>query len=92
MTKNDLINTVADMYDMKKTDVKNILNGIVDTIKDGLEEGEKIDIHEFGSFSTSTRAARKGRNPQTGEDLEIPEMKVVKFKPAKALKDAVRYS
>ena len=62
----------------------------IETISDTLASGEDVDLFGFGKFSVGTRAARTGRNPQTGESLEIPESKVVKFKPAKALKTSVQ--
>lgn len=89
MTKKDLIENVADMNEMKKSDVENVLNVTLDTIKDALEEKETVDLYGFGKFSTSERAARKGRNPATGESIEIAASTQVKFKPAKAFKDAV---
>jgi DNA-binding protein HU-beta len=89
MNKNELIANVADMYEKPKTEVKEVLDGLLETVKDALEEGEKVELFGFGNFTISERAARKGRNPQTGDEIQIAASKVVKFKPAKALKDAV---
>ena len=91
MNKNDLIAAVAEMNDgMTKTQIKATLDATIETISDTLASGEDVDLFGFGKFSVGTRAARTGRSPQTGESLEIPESKVVKFKPAKALKTSVQ--
>lgn len=90
MNKNEIIAAVAEMNDYPKTNVKNVLDATLETITDSLEAGEKVDMFGFGSFSVVERAARKGRNPATGDAIDIPASKVVKFKPAKGLKDAVK--
>lgn len=89
MNKNEIIANVADMYELSKTQVKTVLEATLDTIKDVLEEGEKVELFGFGNFSVGVRAARKGRNPKTGEEINIAESKVIKFKPSKTLKDAI---
>lgn len=89
MTKKELIENVADMNDMTKSDVTEVLNATLEMIQEALSEGETIDLYGFGKFSITERAARKGRNPATGESIQIAASKAVKFKPAKALKDAV---
>lgn len=89
MTKKELIDDVADMNDMDKSDVKNVLEATLETIQDSLVEGEFVDFHGFGKFVVNERAARKGRNPKTGESIDIAAKNAVSFKPAKALKDAV---
>lgn len=89
MTKKELIENVADMNDMTKSDVTEVLNATLEMIQEALSEGETIDLYGFGKFSIMERAARKGRNPATGESIQIAASKAVKFKPAKALKDAV---
>jgi DNA-binding protein HU-beta len=89
MNKNELIESVADMNDMKKTDVKEVLNATLDMIKDCAAEGEVVELFGFGKFITVDVKARKGRNPQTGEELKISARTNVKFKPAKAFKDMV---
>ncbi|MFP9216771.1 HU-related DNA-binding protein HupN, partial [Enterococcus faecalis] len=63
---------------------------VFDTISEALKSGEKVSIPGFGTFEVRERAARKGRNPQTGEEIDIPATKAPAFKPAKALKDAVK--
>ena len=90
MNKKDLIDSVAEMNDMAKTDVKEVLEATLETIEDGLSEGEEVELFGFGKFYTSMRSARKGRNPQTGAEIDIPAVNQVKFKPAKKLKDSVK--
>ena len=90
MTKKELIAGVADMNDMAKTDVEETLNATLEMIQDALMEGESVDLYGFGKFSISHRKARKGRNPATGEELQIAACNMAKFKPAKALKEAVK--
>jgi DNA-binding protein HU-beta len=88
MTKQDLINEVADVG-MTKKQAGIAVNAVFDAIKDALAEGDKVSLVGFGSFSVKERAAREGRNPRTGEPLDIPAKKVPVFKAGKALKDAV---
>lgn len=89
MNKKDLINAVADMYERNKTEVKEVVEGVLDTIKESLEAGEKVELFGFGNFKVIERSARKGRNPATGKSINIPASKGVKFKPSKTLKDLV---
>lgn len=89
MNKKELIAGVADMNDMPKTDVENVLNATLEMIQDALAEEEQVEFYGFGKFIVNERAARKGRNPATGESIDIAAKKVVAFKPAKALKEAV---
>lgn len=89
MNKSELIAAAADAADMSKTDVSKALDKIVDTIRDAVASGEKVSITDFGSFERTERAARQGRNPQTGESMQIAASKAPKFKPAKGFKDAV---
>ena len=89
MTKKELIENVADMNDMKKSHVADVLNSTLEMIQEALSEGETIDLYGFGKFSITERAARKGRNPSTGESIDIPASKGVKFKPSRTLKNAV---
>jgi len=90
MNKSDLVETISEMNEMPKTTVKEVLDATLDTITDALVEKEKVDLFGFGSFSTSERAARKGRNPATGESIDIGPSTQIKFKPSKAFKDAVK--
>ena len=88
MTKQDLVNEVAEVGISKKQ-AADAVNAIFDTIKDALADGEKVSLVGFGSFSVKKREAREGRNPRTGEPLEIAAKTVPVFKAGKALKDAV---
>lgn len=74
---------------MSKKDATKAVDSVFDTILDALKNGDKIQLIGFGNFEVRERSARKGRNPQTGEEIEIPASKVPAFKPGKALKDAV---
>ncbi|OPG99213.1 DNA-binding protein, partial [Chryseobacterium mucoviscidosis] len=75
--------------ELSKKDATKAVDSVFDTILDALKNGEKIQLIGFGNFEVRERSARKGRNPQTGEEIEIPASKVPAFKPGKALKDAV---
>ena len=88
MTKQDLVDKVAEMG-MTKKQATIAVNAVFDTIKDSLVAGDKVSLVGFGNFSVKERAAREGRNPRTGEPLEIPAKKMPVFKPGKALKDSV---
>ncbi len=89
MTKADLINAMADKSDLSKADAEKALKAFTDAVEDALKAGEKVALVGFGTFSVGERAARTGQNPQTGAKIEIAAAKVPKFKPGKALKDAV---
>lgn len=90
MNKTELINAVAEASELSKKDATKAVDSVFDTILDALKNGEKIQLIGFGNFEVRERSARKGRNPQTGEEIEIPASKVPAFKPGKALKDAVK--
>jgi DNA-binding protein HU-beta len=89
MNKTELINAVAEASELSKKDATKAVDSVFDTILDALKNGDKIQLIGFGNFEVRERSARKGRNPQTGEEIEIPASKVPAFKPGKALKDAV---
>ncbi len=89
MNKSELIQAVSDATDLPKATAAKALDAVVDNIKDALAEGDSVTLIGFGTFLVRERAARVGRNPQTGKELEIPASKVPAFKPGKALKDAV---
>ena len=89
MNKKEVIESVAEMNDMDKNDVEQVLSATLETIQDALAEGESVDFYGFGKFTVNERAARKGRNPKTGESISIAAKKAVAFKPSKSLKDAV---
>ncbi|WGD65909.1 non-specific DNA-binding protein Hbs [Bacillus subtilis] len=89
MNKTELINAVAEASELSKKDATKAVDSVFDTILAALKNGDKIQLIGFGNFEVRERSARKGRNPQTGEEIEIPASKVPAFKPGKALKDAV---
>lgn len=90
MNKTDLINSVAEASDLSKKDATKAVDAVFDTILNALKNGEKVQLIGFGNFEVRERAARKGRNPQTGEEIEIAASRVPAFKPGKALKEAVK--
>ncbi|WP_088272923.1 HU family DNA-binding protein [Bacillus sonorensis] len=81
---------VAEATGLTKKDVELVVDSTFDVITSALKDGEKVKVHGFGSFEVRERAARKGRNPQSGEEIEIPATKAPAFKAAKALKDAIK--
>lgn len=87
--KSELVAQMADMCDLSKKDTEAALNAFLEVIQQNVEEGKKISLVGFGSFSLKERSARKGRNPQTGEELDIPASKSVGFSAGKAFKDRV---
>ena len=90
MNKTELINAMAEKAELSKKDAEKALNAFIDTVTEELADGRKVQLIGFGTFKTSERAARMGRNPQTGEEMEIPASIVPKFKAGKALKEAVK--
>lgn len=88
--KADLIDKVASATDLTKKDATSAVEAVFDSITDTLADGEKVQVIGFGNFEVRDRAARKGRNPQTGEEIQIPATKVPAFKAGKALKEAVK--
>jgi DNA-binding protein HU-beta len=89
MNKTELIEKVAESADMTKKQASQAVDAILNSIAEALKAGEKVQLIGFGNFESRERAARKGRNPQTGEEIEIAAAKVPAFSPGKALKDAV---
>ena len=89
MNKSELVEKIAQSADLTKADAEKALNSLVATITEELAEGGEISLVGFGSFKVSERAARSGRNPQTGETIQIAAAKVPAFKAGKSLKDAV---
>ncbi|MCY7679865.1 HU family DNA-binding protein [Bacillus pumilus] len=90
MNKTELVSAVVEATGLAKKEVATVVEATLDAIESTLKEEGQVKIAGFGTFEVATRAARKGRNPQTGEEIEIPETKAPKFKAAKALKDAVK--
>jgi len=89
MIKADLINRIAQEMDISKQDAEMGVNLFFETIKDALQRGEEIELRGFGSFRFRTRDARAGRNPRTGEPVQVPPKKVLYFKPSKLLKNMI---
>lgn len=89
MNKTDLISEVAGKSGITKKDAEKVINAFFTTVEDGLKKGDKIQLIGFGTFEVRDRQARKGRNPQTGTEIDIPAARVPAFKPGKALKDAL---
>jgi DNA-binding protein HU-beta len=89
LNKTELISAVAGTAEITKKDAEKVINAFFTTVEEALKNGDKIQLIGFGTFEVRARQARKGRNPQTGAEINIPAAKVPAFKPGKALKDAV---
>ena len=89
MNKTELVAAMAEKAGLSKKDAEAALKAFTDTVAEELKKGEKIALVGFGTFEVSERAAREGRNPQTGETMQIAASKAPKFKAGKALKDAI---
>jgi len=89
MTKNELVQYVIERTQMKKKEAVKAVDAVFDSLTEAMAKGEKIQLVGFGNFEVRERAARKGRNPQTGEEMQIKASKVPAFKPGKVLKDVV---
>jgi DNA-binding protein HU-beta len=89
MNKTELVAAVAEAAGLSKKDAEKALNAFQDVVKKQLKKGNKVQLVGFGTFEVTKRAAREGRNPQTGATMKIPASKAPKFKAGKALKDAV---
>ena len=89
MNKADLVAALAVKTGASKKGAEESLNAMVEVIKEALVKGDKVQLVGFGSFEVRTRAARKGKNPQTGAEMKIPACKAPSFKAGKALKDIV---
>lgn len=89
MTKADLVDSVANKTEIPKEKAEEIVNGLFDDIIAALKGGEKVNISGFGTFSVSQRKARTGRNPKTGETIQIASSRAAKFKAGKTLKESL---
>jgi DNA-binding protein HU-beta len=89
VTKAELVSTIAEKAGITKAEAEKSVKALIDAVTESLKGGDKLSLVGFGTFSTSTRAARKGQNPQTGKKIDIPASVSPKFKAGKALKDAV---
>ncbi|NLJ40268.1 MAG: HU family DNA-binding protein [Clostridiales bacterium] len=90
MNKAELIASVAEKSELTKKDADKAVNSVIEVITEALSEGERVQLVGFGTFEVRDRAERKGRNPQTREEIIIPASKAPVFKAGKALKDAVQ--
>ncbi|MBR9813517.1 HU family DNA-binding protein [bacterium] len=89
MNKTEYVGAIANATGLSKTDAANAVDAMFDTITDALKSGDKVSLVGFGTFQVRERAARQGRNPKTGELINIPAGKTPAFKAGKALKDAI---
>ncbi|HHC72723.1 MAG TPA: HU family DNA-binding protein [Thiotrichales bacterium] len=89
MNKTELVEAVAQSSNLSKADAQRAVDAVIDSITEALAKGEQVSVVGFGTFLVRERAARTGRNPQTGATIEIAAAKVPAFKAGKALKDAV---
>ena len=89
MNKTQLVDKIAQGAEITKADAGRALDAFIEAVTDTLKDGDQVSLVGFGTFSVRERAARTGRNPQTGEAIQIAAAKVPGFKPGKGLKDAV---
>jgi DNA-binding protein HU-beta len=90
VNKKDLVDLMADKAEVSRAQAEKALNAFLDGVRESLQGGEKVALVGFGSFSVSERAARKGRNPQTGAEIDIPASKAPKFTASKEFKKALK--
>lgn len=89
MNHRELVKQVAAVANLTEDNASAVVKAVTGAVAEALAKGDEVRVHGFGTFSVSERAARTGRNPQTGETIDIPASKVVRFKSAKGLKDLV---
>tara|TARA_R110002049_G_scaffold20029_1_gene74245 strand:- start:341 stop:613 length:273 start_codon:yes stop_codon:yes gene_type:complete len=89
VNKTELIDFIADEADLSKASAGRALDALIDGVTQALKKGDTVTVVGFGTFAVGERAARSGRNPQTGATIDIKAAKVPKFRPGKALKDAL---
>ncbi len=89
MNKTELVDAVAEKADLSKASAARAVDAVLESISGSLSQGDQVALIGFGTFLVRDRAARTGRNPRTGESIEIAAAKIPAFKPGKALKDAV---
>ncbi len=89
MTKADLVEEVVGVCNLSKKDAEVIVNTVFSSITEALERDDKIELRGFGSFRVRKRRSRQGRNPKTGDQVEVPEKRIPYFKPGKDLKDLI---
>ena len=89
MTKTDLIEGLSSKLGLVKIEAERVVDGVLDAITEALKQGDRVNISGFGTFAVSMRDARTGRNPKTGESIEISASRSAKFKPGKQLKESL---
>ena len=89
MTKRELVIRVANKLGMTQSDVSKVIEGTFETISQALADGKRWELRDFGVFEVKTRASRIGRNPRTGDQVPVPERRVVTFRPGKKMKEIV---
>ena len=89
MNKTELVAAISEKTELTKKDSEKALKALIDVVAEEIKKGEKVQLVGFGTFEVSERAARTGKNPQTGAEIKIAACKAPKFKSGKALKDAV---
>jgi integration host factor subunit beta len=89
MTKAEIVEHIAQTTGLTKTDTSLVVEGMIETLKKALIDGDTVEIRGFGTFRIKQRAARRARNPRTGDPVDIPAKYVPTFKPSRELKDAV---
>jgi DNA-binding protein HU-beta len=90
MNRADLVTKIAKDAEITKKQAERALNALVSGVQEALSKGDSVTLVGFGTFSVMSRAARKGRNPQTGREIFIPATKTPKFKPGKGLREAIK--
>ncbi|MGG1572709.1 HU family DNA-binding protein [Fictibacillus sp. NRS-1165] len=90
MNRNELVTNIAEKSGLTKKDVEVVVSGLVDEITNALKSGDKVQFVGFGTFETRERSSRTGRNPQTGEEINILASTVPAFRPGNKLKEAVK--
>lgn len=90
MNKTELVAALAEKAEVSKKDAEKVLNAFVETVQDAVKADDKVQLVGFGTFESRTRAAREGKNPQTGAKIHIAECKVPAFKAGKAFKDMLK--
>ena len=90
MNKTELIAAIAEKAEVSKKDAEKVLNAFVETVQDAVKADDKVQLVGFGTFESKARAAREGKNPQTGEVIKIAACKVPAFKAGKAFKDMLK--
>jgi DNA-binding protein HU-beta len=90
MNKAELVEAIAKVTQLTKADTERTLDAFIDVVSKNVKKKDGVKLVGFGTFAVSNRKARVGRNPQTGEEIQIPARKVPVFRPGKELKDAVR--